>query len=138
MLHVNSYSIKTIHEWLGLAFVVFGLLHAAANWNLMKRYLGGLKGAIIALMLISTLGYSVLRPTSEHDRPDRAIFTQVMQAPLTTIALLYGKEVNSLAEQLQAKGFTVASVENTLEEIATQNNTQALEIMSIIAVEKNH
>ncbi|SHO46428.1 DUF4405 domain-containing protein [Desulfopila aestuarii] len=133
LLHIGSGSMKTIHEWLGLAFVVFGLLHAGANWHLMKRYFGGLRGAAIGLILAVTLGYSVLSPSSEHGGPDRAIFGLVMRAPLTTVASLYGQEVNSLAEQLQAKGYIIASVDNTLEEIAAQNNTRAFEVMNALA-----
>jgi len=133
LLHIGSGGMKAIHEWLGLAFVAFGLLHARANWQLMKRYFAGLKGAAIGLMIAATLGYSVLSPSSGHGGPDKAVFGQVMRAPLTTIALLYGQEVNSLAAQLQAKGYTVASVESSLEDIAAQNNTRAFEVMNALA-----
>lgn len=137
LLHVGSGSMKAIHEWLGLAFVVFGLLHAGANWQLMKRYLGGLKGAVIGIMLAATLAYSVLSPSAENGKPDRAVLGQVMRAPLTTVALLYDQEVNSLAAQLQAKGYTVASFENSLEDIAAQNNTRAFDVMTALAGDTN-
>jgi hypothetical protein len=133
LLHIGSGSMKGIHEWLGLAFVAFGLLHAGANWQLMKRYFGGLRGAAIGLMLAATLAYSLLSPSSEHGGPDKSIVGKVIQAPLTTVALLYGQDVNSLALQLQAKGYTVASVDDTLEDIAAQNDTRAYEVMNALA-----
>ena len=66
LIHAGSPNLKTIHEWLGLVFVGCGLLHAFANWKLMKRYLGGMKGAAIGLMLISTVTYSLVAAPSDQ------------------------------------------------------------------------
>lgn len=134
LLHVGSPNLKTIHQWLGLVFVACGMLHAIANWKLMKRYLGGMKAAAIGLMLISAVTYSVVAvPTDKAGNPIKSIIMKVMKAPLSTIAILYGQETDALVKQLQAKGYTIASVDNTLEDIARQNKIPAEKIIALIA-----
>lgn len=134
LLHVGSPNIKAIHEWLGLVFVVCGVFHAIANWKLMKRYLGGLKAAVIGLILVSAVTYSmVVVPSDQAGNPIKSVIIQVKKAPLSTIAILYGLETDALVEQLQGKGYTIASADNSLEEIARKNSIQAEKIISLIA-----
>jgi hypothetical protein len=138
LLHVDSPNLKAIHEWLGLIFVVCGILHAIANWKPMKRYLGGMRAAVIGLMLISVVTYSVVAaPTDKAGNPIKSVINQVMKAPISTIAILYGQKADTLVEQLQDKGYTIAGVDNTLEEIARQNNIPTEEIIALIATGQN-
>jgi len=51
------------------------------------------------------------------------------------LACNYGQEVHSLADQLQEKGYTVASVDSSLENIASQNNTRPFVILSALSNE---
>ncbi len=132
MLHAGGYSIKAIHEWLGIAFILFGILHSIANWRLMKRYLSGLKGAIIVSMVGVTLGFSMLGPTEDQLPPSKAIFSQVMKAPLKNVAQLFNQNADTLAGQLRDKGYNIANVDNSIEEIARQNNTKADAIIAFI------
>lgn len=134
LIHAGSPNLKAIHEWLGLVFVGCGLLHAFANWKLMKRYLGGMKGAAIGLMLISAVTYSlVAAPSDQAGNPIKSVIFRVMKAPLSTIAILYGQETDTLVEQIQGKGYAIASIDNTLEDIARQNNIPAEKIIALIA-----
>ena len=56
-----------------------------------------------------------------------------MKAPVSTIAILYGQETDTLVEQIQGKGYAIASIDNTLEDIARQNNIPAEKIIALIA-----
>lgn len=69
LLHIGGYTIKAVHQWLGLAFVLFGVLHATANCSLIKRYLNGTKGTVIVLTVISALGFSMLAPSGNQAPP---------------------------------------------------------------------
>lgn len=139
LLHVGSANIKVIHEWLGIVFVVCGILHAIANRNLILQYLSGMKAAAIGLMLISVVTYSVVAaPSDQATNPIKSLIIKVMQAPLSTIAALYGQEAGSLVEQLQDKGFTIAGADSTLEDIARQNNIPAEKIIALIATGRNN
>lgn len=134
MLHAGSQNIKVIHEWLGLVFIACGIVHAIANWNLMKRYLAGMKATAIGLMLVMAVIYvMVAAPADQSGGPIKSVIAKVMKAPLPTIAVLYGKETAGLIEQLEDNGYTIASADNTLEEIASQNKIPAEKIFACIA-----
>jgi hypothetical protein len=135
LLHAGGQGIKAVHEWLGLAFVLFGVLHSAANSPLMKGYLLGMKGAIIAVAVIATLGLSGLGSSESQAPPIKAVFTTLQQAPLTNIARLYDREPEALADQLRAKGYAVAGTDRSLETIARDNGTRADELLALVATE---
>lgn len=134
LFHAGGGNVKMIHEWLGIIFVVCGILHAIANWKLMKRYLGGMKAAAIALMLVCAVTYSlVATPSDKGGSPIKSVITQVKKAPLSTLAGLYGQRTDQLVKQLQDNGLSVAGVDTSLEEIAKQNNIAAEKIIALIA-----
>ncbi len=132
MLHTGGYTIKAIHEWLGIAFILFGILHATANWSVMKRYLSGMKGIVIASMVIASLGFSLVGPSENQVPASKAIIIQTMKAPLKNVAQLFNQNADTLAGQLRGKGYTIVSVDNSIEEIARQNNTKADAIIAFI------
>jgi hypothetical protein len=39
LLGIRSWTIKSIHEWLGLGFAVAGVVHAYRHWGVVVRYL---------------------------------------------------------------------------------------------------
>ncbi|MDK9706558.1 MAG: DUF4405 domain-containing protein [Desulforhopalus sp.] len=134
LFHVGGGNVKMLHEWLGIIFVVCGILHAVANWRLMKRYLGGMKAAVIAFMLVSAVTYSlVATPSDTGGSPIKSVITQVKKAPLSTLAGLYGQRTDRLVKKLEDNGLTVASVDASLEEIARQNKVAAEKIIVLIA-----
>lgn len=138
LLHVGSPNIKILHEWLGAAFIACGILHVIANWKLMKRYLGGMKAAAIGMMLMSAVAYSQLAvPSNQEGSPIKSILMQVKKAPLATIADLYNQETDTLVEKLKNKGYTVAATDNTLDDIARQNNIPAEKVIALIASGQN-
>lgn len=134
LLHVGSPNVKAIHQWLGLVFVVCAILHAIANWKLMKRYLGGMKATAIGLMLVSAVAYSVVAvPADQGGNPIKSLIGRVLKAPLSTIAVIYGQKSDALVEQLRDNGYSIAGVDTTLEDIAKQNSIPAEQIIALIA-----
>ena len=132
LLHSGGFGIKAIHQWLGLAFILFGLLHSAANWPLMKRYLIGIKGGVIVLVTVATLGLSSIGSTESQAPPIKAVFTTVLHAPLKNVALLYGEEPDVLVGQLRAQGFTVTGTDRSIEEIARENKVQPDQLLTLV------
>ena len=133
-VHINIPNIKVIHEWLGLVFVVCGILHIIANWKSMLRYFAGMKAVVIGLLVLSAVTYSMVAvPANQKGNPIMSIVSQVKKAPLATIANLYDMESEVLVKLLQGKGYTVASVDSTLEELSRQNDTPAEKIIDSIA-----
>lgn len=130
--HLGGGSSKVIHEWLGIAFIVFGLLHALANWKPFAKYFGGMKGIAIAVMILIPAGFMVATPSSTQP-PVKAVFMKVMKAPLSNVAALSGLSAEELATQLQAKGYQVSNLSDSLEVIAKANAKSPMDLMTLIA-----
>lgn len=130
--HFGGSSSKVIHEWLGIAFIVFGLLHALANWKPFAKYFGGLKGIAIGLMIMIPVGFMVAAPSSGQP-PIKAVFMKVMKAPLPNVAALSGMDTEELAKQIQGKGYEVNSLTDSLETIAKANNKSPMELLTLVA-----
>ncbi|MBN2654337.1 MAG: DUF4405 domain-containing protein [Nitrospirae bacterium] len=56
--HIKTGGIKILHEWIGYAFVLAGLIHLAINWKPFLAYLGKRIG-IIAIALGVTLSFTL-------------------------------------------------------------------------------
>ncbi|KAB2890660.1 MAG: DUF4405 domain-containing protein [Desulfobulbaceae bacterium] len=133
MLHAGGNGTKAIHEWLGVAFILFGVLHALANWNLTRRYLRGLKGGIIATAVIASLGLTGIDSRDSPAPPIKALLSTVHHAPLNNVAALYGRSPDVLAGQLQDNGYTVAGPDRSLEEIARDNGTDPDRLLAVLS-----
>lgn len=133
LLHMGGGSIKVVHEWLGVAFVIFGLLHVTANWRLMKGYLGGWKVAAIGGILISTVAFTMVPQAESKGSPVRAMFRQAINSPISTLALFYGVESDEVVERLQQEGLTVSSSEKTPFELSQQFHVAPEKILAVIS-----
>jgi hypothetical protein len=62
--HVKNHSIVAVHEWLGWAFVVGGLVHLLIHYRQMLSYMKSMKGilsaaiAVVLLIILSVAGMS--------------------------------------------------------------------------------
>jgi len=57
LFHIHFPGIKDIHDWVGLAFVIFGVFHLAINWKPFEKHLRN-RDARIALVLVAVLTIS--------------------------------------------------------------------------------
>lgn len=133
LFHVAGPTVKILHEWLGLAFVIFALLHVFANWALMKRYLVGGKAAMIVAMLVAATIFGLApAPASDGGNPVRILISQVKRAPLSTVASLRGQEVTTMIAELQSQGLTVAGPESSLADLARSNGVAEDKLLPMI------
>lgn len=133
LLHVGGTSVKLLHEWLGVAFILFALLHVGANWRLMKRYLGGLKMAAIATILVAAIAFAMVPQAESKGNPARAMFRQALQSSLSTLALFYGVEGETIVDGLRTEGYAVSSMEITPGDISRQYNVEPDRVLAIIS-----
>ena len=134
LFHLAGPNVKILHEWLGLAFVLFAFLHVFANWPLMKRYLAGRKAALIVLMLVAATAFAMApAPASDGGSPVRSLISQVKRAPLATVAKLYRHEVAPVIAQLQSQGYTVAGPEISLADLARSNGVTEEKLLSLLS-----
>lgn len=133
LLHAGGSGAKVVHEWLGMAFILFGVLHALANWNLTRRYLRGVKGGIIVTAVIASLGFSGIDSSDSPAPPIKAVLSTVHHAPLKNVAALYGRSPDVLAGQLQDKGYAITGTDRSLEEIARANGTDPDTLLAVLS-----
>ncbi len=139
LMHTGGGNVKMLHEWLGIAFIVFALLHSAANWPLMKRYLGGAKAMIIATIVLASVTFSMVAPGKDHGiNPIKSTYRQVIQAPIDTLALLYALEPQNIVDRLQNAGYVVESLKMTPQEIARQSDVSADRVLAVIVADEEH
>lgn len=57
LLHVRSRSLGHLHEWMGLFFVVVGIIHVLLNWSVLKAYLKQtpMQISLVVVLLLSVL-----------------------------------------------------------------------------------
>jgi len=94
--HVKAGGVKALHEWIGYAFMVAGVLHLTVNWKTFASYLQQRSSlmAIAAGLVISSLTLyagSTLNPQKSHpviqvfdeDRNGELDADEIAGAPIT-------------------------------------------------------
>ena len=114
------------------------VLHIWKNWRAFKTYF---KRPAMTIALVASLvagiafAWPSLTGTSEGrgGRPEFALLRAVQTAPISAVAPLFGQDGNGLAENLRARGYTVASTDDTLNGIAEASGKSAGDIAGVLA-----
>ncbi|WP_223476279.1 DUF4405 domain-containing protein [Oricola indica] len=136
--HIGSAYFHSMHEWLSLVLIAPFVLHIWKNWRAFKTYF---KRPAMTIALVASLVAGVafawpsLTGTSEGrgGRPEFALLRAVQTAPISAVAPLFGQDGNGLAENLRARGYTVASTDDTLNGIAEASGKSASDIAGVLA-----
>ena len=117
--HKDSGVNKLAHQWLSWLFLATVALHVATHWVSFKRYFVSLKGLAIIALMLSVLGLSFypwqgLKP----ELPARSVMKVLGKTPLTELAPIAHATPDDLMAKLRAKGFAVASADQTPADIA--------------------
>jgi hypothetical protein len=115
--HLDSGLQKTVHEWAGWLVVAAVVAHAAANWLGFKRYFTGSgKSPVIlgvcALVLAGT--FFSLPGAAEQASPPALAMRAMSQAPVGTVAALFGKTGEQAVKDLAAAGIVLPNEQATI------------------------
>jgi hypothetical protein len=116
--HLNVGLNKPVHEWAGWAMVGGVVLHAAANARAFIRHLTvGSKGRIIiaAFAVVLAGSFFSLPGSSAQVKPPVLAFNAISRAPLTSVAALAGKPVETVIAELEAAGIRIANASDSLD-----------------------
>jgi len=135
--HVASPTFHAMHEWLSMLLILPVAFHVWKNWTAFKTYFKRRTIAVpLALSIIAgaTFAYPSLTVPSSGGNPMRAAINAVESGTITQIAPLYELTPEALSERLAAKGYTVASADQTLTEIARASGKKpGRELLAAIA-----
>ena len=135
--HIGSAYFHSMHEWLSMILIAPFILHIWKNWRAFLNYF---KRSAMPVALVASLAGAVAfawpmltAPAGgPGGRPEFALLRAVQSAPISHVAPLFGKDGDGLAEGLRARGFTVASTDNTLNGIAEASGKSSGDIAAAL------
>lgn len=130
--------IKTSHEWVGMAMVVFGLAHIFSHWASFKMYLKGkrlwLMSALFVLIIPSYFAFVAPLLKNEDDTAvnPRYLIQLVAKADIETFAALDKKDPELLKQKLEQQNIKIDDPQTTLETIAKEHNKSLFDLIAIM------
>lgn len=116
--HLDSSLQKTVHEWAGWVVVAAAVLHVTANWFGFKRYFKPGMGAAIIGVCALVIGGSFVKlgggQGGEPMSPPALAMRAISQAPLKSVAPLFGKSSEQALQALAGSGIALADENATI------------------------
>lgn len=135
LLGWKSQTTLTIHQWLGLTFVIGGMAHMTVNFPAYKRHLKQRLGPAIMLayVALTVAAFLPLAPARPANNPMTKLIGMLQQAPLKDMAQVFKTDPQALVERLRAAGFRVESSEQSVAEVAGADFEQQMRAMGALA-----
>ena len=118
--HFEGQLFRSMHEWLSLVLLLPVVVHIVRNWRQLLGYFrkAPVYGAgIVAIVAALVFAWPALtagetgqqqRRGPPVNRDAQAIITQVGDAPVSTVAAIYGQPVDMFVQKLGALGVPVS------------------------------
>jgi hypothetical protein len=133
--HVGMRYFFDMHEWLSLLLLVPFGLHIWKNWSSLLGYLRrgrlALALAVTGLLAAGFVVPIVLTGEGGGD-PGVVAFDLLLNGKLTLVAPLVHLSADDVAARLRSRGYSVASVDSTLDEIASSSGRDPPELLADI------
>lgn len=131
--HLDFGLIKPAHEWLSWLLVVGGIAHVIINWKPLVNYLAKPAGKLIIVSVL-VLGALSFLPIGGGEGGGKGQMMKAVGAleksPLTVVAQVAQTTPDTLVDKLKAKGLEVRDSDQTVQEIATENQKEPMEIIA--------
>lgn len=131
--HISDGLVKSLHEYLGVAFVVVAILHVIYNWASMKNYFTKKVFLVLSACILIVSGGFVYNAntTSSGANPKEALIVSMLNAPLENAIIILGSDLENAQIKLQAAGLAING-ESSLKELASTNKTSPFRIVDIL------
>jgi hypothetical protein len=148
-LGVRNHSLSEIHEWIGVLFVVAGIMHFIRNWQGIKAMLLKTQGKIftglgviaVVAMLFASFGGDGGRhgggPGGGHYGPMGTTVSRLAQAPISKLAPALGLTSEEAIARLRKSGVAVAGPGQSLNEISASQHAPLPRLMNTLAAEED-
>ncbi|CZE50082.1 DUF4405 domain-containing protein [Campylobacter geochelonis] len=134
---IKSATIKEVHEILGMAFVVFSLLHIISNLKPFKNYFKGYKFAFIGVVIVVCAVF-LFMPQNTQPNPSKQVYKQILSVNLDKVLALYDVEFKELQTSLKSKNIELLTDKNSIANIAkSANSNDRIIINEIIRLSKD-
>lgn len=131
--HVSDALVKSLHEYLGVAFVVVALFHVLYNWSSMKNYFSKKVFLVATVCVLAVSGGFVYNASivSSGENPKEALIVSMLNAPFENALSVLKIDLNEAKEKLQKAGIQVND-EKSLRDLANANKTSPFRVVSIL------
>jgi hypothetical protein len=124
-----------MHVWLSVLLLLPFGLHVWKNWSLLLGYLR--RGRLaLALAISGLLAAGVIAPIALNGGiggdPGEMAFDLLFYSKLTLVAPLVHRSANDVVAGLRSKGYTVASIDSSLREIASSSGSDPPDVLADI------
>lgn len=129
-LHVFDDYTQIVHEFFGLAFVIFTVLHIIINWKSLRIHFKKkmfVTSAIVVLLL--SVGLIILGKL--HVDEERVIMEKLSNAPISNVFSVLDIEYNEAEKILKNHNIKIAG-SNTIEEVSRKNQKSPNDILELI------
>ena len=132
--HVFDYyietAIETVHEILGLAFVLASSFHILLNWKQMKRYFSK-KIFLISGILIFFISLMIVFLGKDQKDPRDVIIDSLLNTPISISFVVLSNNYEKTKTKLEEMGIVING-STTIEEISKNNGISPRQIVEAI------
>ena len=128
--HILDKYTKTIHEFLGLAFVVIVFFHVLFNFKAMKKYFSQ-KVFYLSGTFVLLISLFFIFNTQDGPNPKRVVFDKVFNESSQKTFLLFSKNYEDAKSKLKNAGLKVED-NKSIKELAKLNKTSPFRIIDIL------
>ncbi len=131
--HIGDQYVKALHEWIGMAFVLFTVWHLLINWKPFKKHLKSKLLWVFFLFTIvasSAFVYNAGQPRQRFDM--RKMMGKIESAPLSTVAPVFNLSKDRVIASLAEHDIKIDNLNSSVLDIAKSTGKKPPEIVNIL------
>ncbi|MFZ6664205.1 DUF4405 domain-containing protein [Peijinzhouia sedimentorum] len=122
---------NVVHEFLGLTFAFYAILHIITNWKSFENY-GKKRKLFFPSILILFISISLVVIGKVKGNLERELLERVTQAPVCYSFKTLGVEYNQAKETLLQHNIAIKDSLQSIQEISVANNKSPEEVIELI------
>jgi len=128
--HILDDYTNPVHEFLGLAFILFSILHIIINWTSLKSHFKK-KRFIFAGIIVLMISTTLIIIGKLHDTTEDIILNRLRNSPISNSFSVLSGDYNK-AEIILRNNNIIIGDSKTIEEISKMNQKSPEEIIKLI------
>ena len=128
--HILDDYTNTVHEFLGLVFILFSILHIIINWTSLKSHFKK-KSFILSGIIVLMISITLIIIGIVHDSTEKIILNRLLNSPISHSFSVLSGDYNK-AETILRKNNIIIGDSKTIEEISQMNQKSPIEIIQLI------
>lgn len=129
--HLFDKYTKSLHEIIGLVFVVFALFHVMFNFKAMKSYFK-LKTFFISAAIVLIFSVVTITTTMKEGGAKGKVFDAMFQSDVNKVLVLFSDDYTEAKKKLEENGIFIGDAKN-LDEVASNNSIHPFMIIDILS-----